>query len=50
MLGKMEGKRRGDDRGQNGITDLKDMSLSKLWEMVRDREAWHAAVHEVTKT
>ena len=45
MLGKMEGKRRGDDRGQNGITDLKDMSLSKLWEMVRDREAWHAAVH-----
>ena len=50
MLGKMEGKRRGDDRGQNAITDLKDMSLSKLWEMVRDREAWHAAVHEVTKT
>jgi len=50
MLGKMEGRRRGDDRGQNGITDSKDMSSSKLWEMVRDREAWHAAVHEVTKT
>ena len=50
MLGKMEGRRRGDDRGQNGITDSKDMSSSKLWEMVRDREVWHAAVHEVTKT
>ena len=50
MLGKMEGKRRGDDRGQNGITDLKDMSLSKLWEMVKDKEAWRAAVHGVTKS
>ena len=34
----------------NGITDSMDMSLSKLWEMVKDRETWHAAVHEVTKS
>ena len=45
MLGKIEGRRRRGRKRMNGINDSADMSLNKLWEIVKDRKAWHAAVH-----
>ena len=52
MLGKIEGRRRGRQRIRwlDGIIDSMDMNLNKFWEMVKDREAWYAAVHEITKS
>ena len=52
MLGKLEGRRKGQQRMRwlDGITDPADMSLNKLWEVLKDRKAWHVALHGVTKS
>ena len=49
MLEKIEGRRRRGQQRMDGITNWVNMNLSKLWELVKDREVWHAAVHVVTK-